>query len=375
MICKTGLLAILLPVLLAGSLTFPAAAEPGTETSYVESGQTLEQASRQGLREAASTPRAENPAGVSAPFMRSYDPAAGYTVIGRAGAVQTHTESIGLSDGASITMLKGTETGQQLCLVLSDGKGHLVIVDGGQKTNAGYLARYIKAHGGKVDAWLLTHPHSDHVGALAVMLEQQKSGGLSDYAGISMGEIYHSFAPMDFYQREEEAYRLPMIEEIYRDIADYDQTKVHYNAPAGTLLDIGGIHIEIMNQAYQFSVDSGNNSSIVYKITIGGKTLLVTGDLPYEAAEQLLRDRGAEALRADIVQMAHHGQHGGSPAFYQAVSPEYVLWPTHQALWAQVNDGFSEEQETYTIALTKHWIDGLSVRRNFVMAEGDWTLN
>ena len=85
----------------------------------------------------------------------------------------TYTDStIGLG-GASITMIKGEQSGQQISIVIESNDGSLIVVDGGLKTNAPYLAKYIKDRGGKVAAWLLTHPHEDHVGALAVILEQQ----------------------------------------------------------------------------------------------------------------------------------------------------------------------------------------------------------
>ena len=38
-------------------------------------------------------------------------------------------------------------------------------------------------------------------------------------------------------------------------------------------------------------------------------------------------------LRADGVQMAHHGQNGVDEAFYQAVKPTYAFWPTPLWLW------------------------------------------
>lgn len=351
---------------------FMALAQPAAEANYIESDKSLAEASRQGLKELDVEKSIEHARARAAESTTLN----GYTIVGRSRDGRMNTRSIGLENGASITMLKGTETGQQLCLVITDGQGHTVIVDGGQKTHAPFLGRYIKANnGGKVDAWLLTHPHSDHVGALAVLLERQKSGELSDFANISLGEIYHNLAPLEFYRNNEESHRLPMIEEIFRDIAYYDQSKVHSDIPGGTIIDIGGIHIEVMNSVYQIPIDPGNNSSIVYKITVGGKTLLATGDLPYEAAEQLMQDRGLEALKSDILQMPHHGQHGGSEAFFRAVNPDYVLWPTHSELWARRDDAFDVNQQTYTIALTKHWIDGLSVKENFIMADGDWTLN
>lgn len=286
--------------------------------------------------------------------------------------VRQNSFELGLG-GATVTMIKGKESGQQLAIVVKSNDGRIIVVDGGFKTNAPYLGEYIKANGGKVAVWLLTHPHVDHVGALDVMLEQQKSGNPKDFAKIDLGEIYYSFAPMDFYKAHEQEYRLPVIQESYDDIAAYDQSKVHYNSPAGTSFDIGNVNVQILNQPYLFDIDTGNNSSICYMLTINGKKILITGDLPYEAAEQLLKDRGAAALKADVVQLAHHGQHGGSFAFYSAVGAKYALWPTPQSLWDKRDEAFTEDQQTYTIALTRHWMNKLSVEQNFVMADGDWT--
>ena len=273
-------------------------------------------------------------------------------------STSTYTDStIGLG-GASITMIKGEQSGQQISIVVESNDGSLIVIDGGLKTNAPYLAKYIKDKGGKVAAWLLTHPHEDHVGALAVILEQQKKEGHPEYYNIDPGQIYYGFAPLAFYEQYEPAHRVPMIKEIMEDLAQYDSN----------------VAVEVLNTPYSIPIDSGNNSSICYMITINGKKLLITGDLPYEAAGKLMEERGAEKLKADIVQMAHHGQHGGSFAFYSAVNPRYALWPSSQELWNKRKDAFIEDQESYTVALTKFWMNKLGVEKNFVMADGNWVL-
>ncbi len=293
----------------------------------------------------------------------------GYTVVGSAD--QSNTDStIGLG-GASITLLKGKETGQQLCLIVKSSDGHLLVVDGGLKTNAPYLAQYIRANGGRVDAWLLTHPHVDHCGALAVMLEQRQS---SEYSGLDLGEIYYGFASEEFYQAHEQSYRLPFIQEINQALGSYDSSRLHYNSPAGTTIQAGNVSVTVMNQAFLSDVDAGNNTSIVYMISVGGKRLLVLGDTPYELSQELMKNYSAEALKADIVQIAHHGQHGGSLAFYSAISPRYALWPSSNEIWDQVTDSYDENQETYTVALTKHWMDQIGVQKNYIMKDGNWTL-
>lgn len=286
----------------------------------------------------------------------------------------TYTDStIGLG-GAKITMIKGNESGQQISIVIESNEGQLIVVDGGLKTNAPYLSKYIKARGGKVSAWLLTHPHEDHVGALSVILEQQKVAGHPDYYNIDPGQIYFSFAPYPFYEQYEQSYRLPMIKEVMDDLAAYPAEKKHENSERGTTFSYGNVSVEVLNTAYSIPIDSGNNSSICYMITINGKKLLITGDLPYEAAGKLLEELPAEKLKADIVQMAHHGQHGGSFAFYSTVNPRYALWPSSKELWDKRKEPFTEDQETYTIALTKFWMNKLGVEKNYVMADGNWVL-
>ena len=275
----------------------------------------------------------------------------------------TYTDStIGLG-GAKIIMFKGNESGQQISIVIESNDGQLIVVDGGLKTNAPYLSKYIKSKGGKVAAWLLTHPHEDHVGALSVILEQQKVAGHPDFYDIDPGQIYFSFAPYSFYEQYEQGYRLPMIKEVMEDLAAYPAEKKHENSERGTTFSYGNVSVEILN-----------NSSICYMITINGKKLLITGDLPYEAAGKLLEELPPEKLKADIVQMAHHGQHGGSFAFYSTVAPKYALWPSSKELWDKRKDAFTEDQETYTIALTKFWTNKLGVEKNFVMADGNWIL-
>lgn len=53
-------------------------------------------------------------------------------------------------------------TAQLLSVIIENGEGGLIVVDGGWTENADYLLNQIKEKGGHVMAWLVTHPHSDH---------------------------------------------------------------------------------------------------------------------------------------------------------------------------------------------------------------------
>ena len=53
--------------------------------------------------------------------------------------------------------------------------GKLIIVDGGNDVDYENIYNYITEIGnGTVDFWIVTHPHSDHVGALCKLLESDK---------------------------------------------------------------------------------------------------------------------------------------------------------------------------------------------------------
>lgn len=86
-----------------------------------------------------------------------------------------------------MTMLANHDTrAQQLAVIIENGAGGLIVVDGGWQENSAYVLDQIKQRGGHVAAWLLTHPDSDHVGALADILYNHSSE-------ITIDGIYYSF--------------------------------------------------------------------------------------------------------------------------------------------------------------------------------------
>ncbi|MBL7221479.1 MAG: hypothetical protein ISS69_15315, partial [Phycisphaerae bacterium] len=67
-----------------------------------------------------------------------------------------------------------------------------------------------------------------------------------------------------------------------------------------------------------------NDTSLVLRVTCGGKRILFPGDLSREGQRRLLAD-GAD-LSADILILPHHGAWTKSlPEFFGAVSPDVVL--------------------------------------------------
>jgi len=70
---------------------------------------------------------------------------------------------------------------------------------------------------------------------------------------------------------------------------------------------------------------AGNDGSCVLRVAAAGSSLLLTGDIEAEGERRLLA-RAAAALRADVLQVPHHGSRTSStPPFVAAVAPRLAL--------------------------------------------------
>ncbi len=80
--------------------------------------------------------------------------------------------------------------------VFRTDKGRIVVMDGGVREEAPFLRGFLAALGNEVEAWIVTHPHFDHVGALTEILNSP--------VDIKIKKIYHSPFSRDFCNTEAE---------------------------------------------------------------------------------------------------------------------------------------------------------------------------
>lgn len=264
--------------------------------------------------------------------------------------------------GAVLTMLNSQSDSQMLSVLLETSQGSLIVVDGGLGADAEYLRSQIAARGGHVAAWLITHPHGDHVGALYQILQAEASGQAT---GITIDAIYYSFAAPEWYTAKDQS-ESTMAHSIIGSFAGLPQTMLH-SVSKGQLIQVDDVTIQVLNDRYETETDRGNNAGIVYKAYVNGKSILFLGDMAEEGGNRLLSELGAAALKSDIVQMAHHGQNGVSEEVYKAISPSICLWPTPAWLW-------NNEGARYKTPVTKTWMSRLNVEKHYCMKDGDQML-
>lgn len=268
-------------------------------------------------------------------------------------------------EGTAMAMLSSQGGAQMLSSVIRSDNGSLIVVDGGWEADGDYLVETIKNNGGSVDAWLITHPHSDHAGALYHILKNRSDE-------IDINRIYYSFAPISWYE-EVSPEDVNLVRNLVEELDKLPQDKLCGTIGKGYEITVDNIRITVMNDRYQLDVDPVNNSSITYMVDTGKKKVLFLGDMSYDGGNSLGRENGI-SLKADIVQMAHHGQNGVGRSIYESISPKICLWPTPQWLWDNDNGGGYNSGPWGTIAM-REWIESfLKVDKNYCTKDGDIVL-
>lgn len=266
--------------------------------------------------------------------------------------------------GAELVMLKSQSKGQMMSFLLETKDGKLIVIDGGRWEDGDYLAEQIKSRGGHVSVWLITHTHTDHVGALIKLLQNEADG---EGAGIGIDGFYYNFADMDWYALHDQE-ELGVAYTLTELLKTQPQEKLHL-VGKGDVITVDDVKITVMNDRYEpdsshVGDNDGNDAGLAYRAEVNGRTILFLGDLGEVSGKMLLEDVGAAGLKSDMVQMAHHGQNGVSEEVYRAIDPSVCLWPTPQWLWENKDGQFKTPE-------TKEWIRKLNVKKHYCTKDGD----
>lgn len=279
------------------------------------------------------------------------------------GKADTYTSiSTGASGVGELWMLGSATGAQNLSIVIKSPHGKLIVIDGGWEADADKLLSLILQQGGKVDAWLITHPHEDHVGALCAILNNTRRK-------IKIDKIYCSLATPDWY-RQVSPTGAGIADQLLNAFTKLPVGAVTNNIGRGTEINIDDVNIRVLNNRGVYTYNGVNNSSMVYKISVSGQSILILGDLAYDGGKDLIKTCTAAELKSDIVQMAHHGQQGVDQDAYALIAPTTCLWPSPAWLWNNDNGGGVGSGPWGTLK-TRAWMDALGVKDNRSLKDGD----
>ena len=244
--------------------------------------------------------------------------------------------------------------------LLRTSGGKVIMMDGGFATDAPKLRGKLAEVGNHVDLWFISHPHEDHMEALATILD--------DPQGITIDKVIHSRLPDAFLNNEPESgdnargyYRVLDNTKERTDIINLHRPMQRF--------DIDGVGILVMAVDHpEFKSGHFNNQSVIIRVWDDAKSVVFLGDAEEECGEAALREC-RDYLDCDYLQMAHHGQGGCSEEFYKTVNFRACLWPTPSWVWEP------EDRTWLTTYDTRRWMDEKGITEHHVSClETDWTL-
>jgi len=262
---------------------------------------------------------------------------------------------IGLS-GSTAYFLPSLTGAQSMGCVICGADGRVFVIDGGWRDDAFLieeLVRRLLPDLPTVTLWLISHGHMDHIGAISEIMRRGR---------LAVQAVCHALYPPELWEKFDTR--------TDKDMAAY--TALYHSFPSqdveailprvGDIFKFGTLAFEVMRTPDpSVTANFGNNSSVVYRMTAAGKSILFLGDLGEECGDVFMRAAG-DRLKCDAVVMAHHGQGGVKESFYRVVSPKAAIWPAPGWLW-------NNERSGLCIMETRKWMSALGVE-NYVTKDG-----
>jgi competence protein ComEC len=197
--------------------------------------------------------------------------------------------------------------------LLVSPEGLTMMVDAGHPESAEGILSFLKDLGvGKIDYFILSHPHIDHIGGFPAIAGRHEIGTVFETGMEYTTETYRR------YRAALEKHRIPVrvLERGDRFNFGAEIAAEVFNPPP------------VLEYPPNFPANSTqfiNDSSLVVKFTWGDASLLLGGDI-YLTRERELTDLFGEALRAVVVKANHHGSdtsNGGR--WIRTVRPRVVV--------------------------------------------------
>lgn len=276
-----------------------------------------------------------------------------------------------------------TETSQfMMGFVLVTKQNNVIVIDGGRPEDMPLLKEYI---GGRhISAWILTHAHGDHISGF---IAECRKNHLADY---DIGTVYYNFPPYhELKERSDVPDPVYLNAELEDCLAAFltiepEIAPMAHIVQQGESLDVDECHIDFL-YTYHDGLFSNlmNDSSLVFMVTTPNKKVLFLGDLGPEGGD-VLYEESRHLLKADIVQMAHHGHMNVGMEVYAAIMPDACMWCCADWLYNEPeiphyltdrkNLRRMQRERMYGTTVTRKWMDILGVKTHYVTKDGTNTI-
>lgn len=187
--------------------------------------------------------------------------------------------------------------------ILIQSKNKNLLIDGGPRSSSKDLINYLKKTNiKKLDYVIATHPHEDHIGGMADVINT-----------FEIGEFY---AP-------KKTHTSKTYENMIKALQN-KKLKIIATKYGTKPLDLGdgivGDFLGPINSDY----DNLNNYSTILKITCGDNSFLFTGDAEKDSEKEILQKN--IDVQADVLKLGHHGSStSSSNEFLDKANPSMAI--------------------------------------------------
>ena len=185
--------------------------------------------------------------------------------------------------------------------ILVETDSHTLLIDAGENNQGTYVVNYLKSQGiDTLDYVIGTHPHSDHIGGLDVVIQQL------DVSKVILPAVEHS---------------TKTYEDVLLAIANKG---LKITKPVvGTEYKLGEATFTIIapNSAEYSDL---NDYSVSIRLVYGDTSFVFTGDADTVSETEMVNN-GLD-LSADVLKLGHHGSaYSNNSFFLNAVNPTYAV--------------------------------------------------
>lgn len=220
------------------------------------------------------------------------------------------------------------DVGQGDCSVIELPDGKVFLIDAGTEESkeniVNYLNTFVLKDSNKIDYFLLTHPHDDHIGGANFIFDNY------EVETILRPKVYSNSESV-----LKEYGDLPVQDtKIYENVISAIKKETFNNCPSNVYFSSAFFKIETEMYKIEFlspnenSYNNLNNYSPIILLTANNNKFLFTGDAEDEIEREVLNSYSGflEYLDVDVIKIGHHGSNTSSTSeFLNIVKPEYAV--------------------------------------------------
>lgn len=171
-----------------------------------------------------------------------------------------------------------------------------------------------------VNGWMITHAHTDHISKLIDFLKYNTDD-------VVIEGFYQNLLPADYDTSSDNHEEFEMAAKLFDILEKYPAPvyKLHTGMRfyiRNLAFDVLGTHEDIFPE----HIADYNDSSCIVTVSADNSKIFIPGDAAIAASVQLEK-RYTDALKCDIVQVAHHGHTGLSRKLYELVGADTAVFP------------------------------------------------